>query len=156
MSYYTTVAVLKEYEQELESWLRVYGKLSAYLLNRVVIAECVVLNLVTDQVLYNDFAAMANDRGWAYNMVEFREEIDYWPTRTYYVRFDYQGNRIGTPAKSPGNAEVRQVLHQMITLENNDPRMKDRLFHAYLLCTEWENQYEYGRLHQMRKLIGGE
>lgn len=148
------MALLKEYEQGLQSWLTANGFIVRH---RLIIAETVVLSLeCTNKSVWSAINDLSKEKGWAYNIVNFREETEYWPYSTRSVRFDHQGFRSEQSAKSPGHMEVRQVLHQMITMEPNDPRLKDRLFHAYLLRFEWENQYEYGRLHQMRKLIGGE
>lgn len=149
----TVIAVLKENESELQSWLVDKGLTVKY---RLIIAETLILSLSSKtNSVWSATRGMAEEKGWAYNMVYFKDETDYWPGSTQSVRFDYQGNKSELSNKSPGNTEIRQVLHQMITTEPNDPRLKDRLFHAYLLRFEWENQLENGRLHAMRKLIGG-
>jgi hypothetical protein len=149
----TVIAVLKENESELQSWLK---KKLVSVYHRLVVGETVVLGVGSSTTtIYSSFIALAGEKFWAYNIIQYANEYEYWPNKTLSVRFDYQGNMSQLIGRSPSNTEVRQVLHQLITLEPNDPRLKDRLFNAYLLRFEWENQLENGRLHAMRKLIGG-
>lgn len=149
----TYVAVLKECEPELQAWLAA-SNINVY--KRLVIAETVTLRIgATTKSVWSSVIKMMDDKQWPYNIVFMGNETDYWPTNTMSARYDAQGNFCGSTGQSPGKQEVREVLHQMITIDPNDPRDKDRLFHAYLLRDEWENQLQFGRLHAMRKLIGG-
>lgn len=146
-------AVLKEHEQELLAWLPAYkGKVK----QRVVIGPCVVLTLTGYDQMYAAFREWAVTKGWPYNITKHHDEVGYWFNASYVTRYDHQGEHKWYNGGNPQNQETREVLHQMIRLEHNDPCEKDRIFHAYLLNTDWENQLENGRLYVMRQLLGAD
>lgn len=146
-------AIPKECEQELLMWLPAYKGIVE---ERVVIAECVVLTLKGYDHMYAAFRDWAMDKGWPYNITKHHDDVGYWFNTSAITRYDAQGEAVMQLNVNPAHPEIREVLHQMIRLEHNDPREKDRIFHAYLLNTEWENQLQYGKLAVMRKLLGAD
>ena len=147
------IAIPNECRDELMAWLKPQKH---KLLQELGISECRVFAVQATHDIYRDFCGFANEQFWPYNVTTHFNDTSYWPSQSVWRRYDYQGGVDFKLNASPGHPEVRDVLHQLIVLKDNDPREKDRLFHSYLLNTDWENQLKYGQLARMRKLLGAD
>lgn len=140
---------------ETVAWLHPYR---VKIINKLVISDIAVFGVeyISDKDLYREFCGFCSKNFWPFNATRHGNNFDYWMSNSVWRRYDYQGNIEYKLDSAPAQPEVREVLHQMIHLEDNEPREKDRLFHAYLLNTNWENQKEFAQLAQMRQLLGAD
>lgn len=123
---------------------------------RLVIGESVILQLHPRTSSYwVDLETWLVDEGIAYNATEHRDRVSYWPDQVKVMRFDLAGDVHFMNSLSNEPEGVREALHHLITLDPNEPREKDRMFHAYLACIGFDDQERLSKLHRMRKLIGG-
>lgn len=123
---------------------------------RMVIGESLILHLsgirsVHLQQLENWF----NEEGIAYNVTEHHDVVAYWPDAVRAMRYDAQGSQVYTTSLGHEPEGLREVLHHLIVTETNEAREKDRMFHAYMVCIGFNDQARLGKLHRMRKLVGG-
>lgn len=140
---------------ETVTWLHPYR---VNITNKLVISDIAVFGVeyISDKDLYREFCGFCRKNFWLFNATRHGNNFDYWMNNSVWHRYDHQGNIEYKLQSTPAQPEVREVLHQMIRLDENDSREKDRLFHAYLLNTDWENQLEHGKLAQMRQLLGAD
>jgi hypothetical protein len=150
---HTYVAVAKDTEARLRERL---GPNDCKIKQRIVIGESLIFHLIPLRTMFTvALEKWLIDEAIAFNLTEHHDIVSYWPDSVLAMRYDHQGNQLYISHLGNEPEGLRDVLHHLITIEPNDPRDKDRLFHAYLLCIGFEDQERLGKLHLMRKLVGG-
>lgn len=149
-------AVPTSHWDEVVAWLHKHGK--GQITDRVKVGEVSVFGFKTWSALnvFREFCGFCNTNWWPYNVTYHNDDVGYWPANSYWRRYDHQGNVVIEMNPNPGDPQVREVLHTMVRLEKNDPREKDRLFHVYLLNTDFADQAKNAQLAQMRSLLGAD
>lgn len=153
MTVYVYFAAHKSKEELLSERLE---KHTLHVRDRIVIGEALVLAIYARNMrVVMEFEQWLDEEAMAYNITYHNDDVSYWPASVLAMRYDFAGNAVAQTSATSEPEGVREVLHQLIQLKDNDPRQKDRMFHAYLINVGFEDQEKNGKLHIMRKLVGG-
>lgn len=90
----------------------------------------------------------------AFTMCNF-PGLSYWPNSTYCRTYTSDGNLNIISKTNAADETLREVLKNLLVKYTGSNTQMDQLINTYTVFQNWENQKHYGRIYQMRKLIGG-